>query len=62
MATPRLLTVAEVSERTGIAESTYRWWQHVQHTGPVFTKIGRRLYIAEDQLNAWLAGHLKAGQ
>lgn len=62
MGTPKLLTLAVVAERTGIPEGTWRWWHHVGTVGPTFSKIGRRLYIAEDDLNAWLTDQLKAGQ
>lgn len=62
MGTPKLLTLAVCAERTGIPEGTYRWWHHVGHTGPKFSKIGRRLYVAEDELNAWVENQLKAAQ
>jgi hypothetical protein len=62
MSTPKLLTLDDVFERTNIPKATWRWWRHVGK-GPKFTRIGngRRLYIAENDLNAWLAQQLDDG-
>ncbi|HEV2784679.1 MAG TPA: helix-turn-helix domain-containing protein [Actinophytocola sp.] len=53
----RLLTLAEVAHLTGIPEGTWRYWRHLGQ-GPTFQRIGRRLRIREEDLDAWLADQL----
>lgn len=48
----RLLTIRELSERTGIPEGTFRYWRHVGE-GPEGYKIGRRVCYPESKVNAW---------
>jgi prophage regulatory protein len=57
----RLLTVRQIAEETGIPEGTWRYWRHLGK-GPKFSRVGRRLRIAESDLNTWLEEQLGADE
>lgn len=48
-----LLTVQQVSEAYGIAKSTLAKMR-LNGDGPVFVKLGRRVFYRHDDLNAWV--------
>lgn len=48
----RLLTFAEIAEKTGIPEGTLRYWRHVGD-GPESFRIGRRVYVPESKYKEW---------
>ena len=45
----RYLTTAEVAERYRTAESTVRYWRHIDY-GPKGVKVGRRVLYSEAEL------------
>lgn len=52
----RILTVNEVSERTGIPVGTLRWYRHQGDVGPKSFKLGpKRIAYKEDDVEAWIA-------
>ena len=48
-----LLTLSEVAEILVTSENTVRWWRQIG-TGPVFFKIGRRLYTTVGDLRRFI--------
>ncbi|WP_213572465.1 helix-turn-helix domain-containing protein [Rhodococcus sp. USK13] len=48
------LTTKQVSEQTGIAAATLRYWRHVG-TGPASFALGKRIVYKRSALLAWLA-------
>lgn len=62
MVTKELLTVEDVSELTGAAPATVRWWVSVGR-GPRAFRIagGRRNYFARADVLAWLEDSHAAG-
>ena len=55
-----LLTVKALAEKTPFTEGQFRAWIYdAERNGfsGCVTKIGRRIYIDEDQLSEWLAAH-----
>lgn len=49
-----ILTMAEVSTRTGVPLDTLRYWRHVGEGGPKSWKLGRRVVYDEADVEAWL--------
>ena len=56
-----LLRVPEVSELTGIAEATLRFWRHTG-TGPPSAKLGRRVVYREAEVLAWIDAQFVKGR
>lgn len=54
----KLLTVAEVATRTGVPEGTWRYWRSIGE-GLAFVRLGKRLRISEDVLDAWLTEQME---
>ncbi len=54
----KLLTLSEVSDRTGIPEATLRFWRH-KGTGPHSARIGRRIKYREADVQTWLDEQFK---
>lgn len=50
----RILSTREVSERTGLAESTLRYFRHRGDKGPKSWTLGRRAVYYEHDVDAWL--------
>jgi len=50
----RLLTLAEVAERTRTPVATLRYWRH-RGEGPPSFKLGRRVLVREEDLEDWIA-------
>ncbi len=48
-----LLTLSDVAEILMTSDNTVRWWRQIG-TGPVFFKIGRRLYTTVGDLRRWI--------
>lgn len=48
-----ILRLAELSERTGIPVSTFRWYRH-QGIGPKTFLLGGKVVAFEDDLEVWL--------
>ena len=48
-----LLTLSEVSEILMTSDNTLRWWRQIG-TGPVFFKIGRRLFTTVGELRRFI--------
>jgi predicted DNA-binding transcriptional regulator AlpA len=53
----RLLTVAQVSERTTLSEGTLRWLRH-KGQGPRCAKLGKRVVYREEDVELWLEQNL----
>jgi hypothetical protein len=49
----RSLSQKQAAGRIGISMTTMRIWR-LKKKGPPYTKLGRRLFYSEDDLNAWL--------
>lgn len=49
-----ILRLEEVAARTGIPLETLRYWRKLGTGGPRTFKLGRRVVVAEDDLDAWL--------
>lgn len=48
-----LLRIDEVAARTGIAQSTLRWWRQ-SGQGPRSAKFGKRIVYRESDVEAWI--------
>jgi hypothetical protein len=48
-----LLTLSEVAEILMTSDNTVRWWRQIG-SGPVFFKIGRRLYTTVGELRRFI--------
>ena len=57
----KLLRFPEICERTGIAESTHRYWRHIGEGPPMF-RMGRRIVAFEDEVDAWIEGQADAAR
>lgn len=55
----RLLTLSEVSEKTGIGVNTLRWLRQ-QGRGPRMGVVAGRLRAKEDDVDAWVEAELAA--
>lgn len=52
----KILTIKEVSAKTGIPEATLRYYRHLGDRGPKSWTIGgRRVVYYEDDVDAWIA-------
>lgn len=50
-----LLNEREVSRKTGVALKTLQYWRYCGHPdGPLFVKLGRRVYYRADDLERWI--------
>lgn len=47
------LTTAELSEETGISESTFRYWR-ATGDGPRSWRLGRRVFYDREDVDAWI--------
>ncbi|MGY1730149.1 helix-turn-helix transcriptional regulator [Geodermatophilus sp. SYSU D01045] len=56
-----LLTIPEVSERTGIPVPTLRWYRHRGDLGPRSFRLGRRVVYKQSDVDAWIAQQYAAG-
>lgn len=53
--TSHLMTLEEISEETGVAVATLRWWRTQDDgNGPKTFKIGRRVVAKRDDVFAWI--------
>jgi excisionase family DNA binding protein len=53
MAVGKLLTVKELSERTGVP--VWRWYEMFnERSGPPFVKFGNTYRVREEKLEGWL--------
>ncbi len=50
----KLLTLVEAAERTNLPVSTFRHWRYAGGGPPTF-RVGRRVMVAEADLDAWIA-------
>jgi predicted DNA-binding transcriptional regulator AlpA len=57
----RLLTLAEVSERSRTPLATLRYWRHLGKGPPTF-KLGRRVVAREEDVEAWIADAVEAAR
>jgi len=55
----RPLKIPEVSEMTGISETTLRWYRHA-NLGPRSFKLGRRVLYLEEDVTAWMQERYEA--
>lgn len=53
--TRKIMTVKEVSERTGVPEATLRYYRLLGDRGPKSWNLGRRVVYYEDDVEAWIA-------
>lgn len=53
---PAVLSAVQVSERYNISTSTLAKMR-LSGRGPVFVKLGRRVFYRQDDLDAWVAGN-----
>lgn len=61
--TKQLLTLEQVSDRTGIPLETFRHWRKRERgEGPKTFRLGRRVVVAEDDLDAWINAHREAAE
>lgn len=54
-----LLTTSEVAARTGIPESTLRYFR-ANGKGPDYGKIGRRVMYKPEAVDTWLSDQMEA--
>lgn len=54
MAESELIGVTSASQKTGVPESTLRYWRMVDQGPPSF-KIGRRVVYRRQDVDAWIA-------
>ncbi|MEK0371603.1 helix-turn-helix domain-containing protein [Corynebacterium mastitidis] len=59
MDTIPLLTTAQVAARTGIPESTLRYFR-TNGKGPDYGKIGRRVMYEPEAVDAWLSEQMES--
>lgn len=57
----KLLTTAEVSERTRVPVETLRYYRWLGDRGPRSFKVGRRVLYAAEDVEAWLESARKVG-
>ena len=50
---PKLLTINEVAEMTGLPVNTLRWWRH-KGDGPRGAKFGGRVMYREQDVIDWI--------
>jgi len=53
------LTTTELSEETGISESTFRYWR-ATGDGPRSWRLGRRVFYDREDVDAWLTAQKEA--
>ncbi len=57
----RIITITDVSERTGVPEATLRYWRHLADgTGPKSFKLGRRVVYSAEDVEAWIVEQYNA--
>lgn len=57
---PKLLTMAEVSEMTGVSENTLRYYRH-KGIGPKSGKLAGRVIYRESDVLAWIDAAFEGG-
>lgn len=58
---PTILTMEQAATRIGRSVETMRYWRK-RGEGPRTFRLGRRVVIAEDDLNAWIAEQREQGE
>ncbi|SHU12293.1 Helix-turn-helix domain [Mycobacteroides abscessus subsp. abscessus] len=53
-AIPDLMSIDEVSDETGVAVATLRWWRATGGGGPRSAKLGRRVVYRRSDVEAWI--------
>lgn len=56
-----ILTLDQAAVRIGRSVETLRYWRK-RGEGPMTFRLGRRVVVAEDDLNAWIAAQRAAGE
>lgn len=49
-----ILTLDDAHERTGISVETFRYWRKTGEGGPRTFRLGRRVVMTEEDLDAWI--------
>ncbi len=57
-----LFTLNEAAEQIGVTERTLRRWHYQEGWGVAYTRLGRRIYILEDELARFVEAQTASGQ